>query len=48
MNFKGTTHIPRDQVKGIIEQLAGAERLHPDRSDHFIPRDPATRDALDR
>jgi zinc protease len=24
MNFKGTTHIPRDQVKGIIEQFGGS------------------------
>src|SRR6185436_2364960 len=24
MNFKGTTNIPRDQVKGIIEQLGGS------------------------
>src|SRR5438094_41309 len=24
MNFKGTTNIPRDQVKGIIEQFGGA------------------------
>ena len=23
MNFKGTTNIPRDQVKGIIEQFGG-------------------------
>ena len=23
MNFKGTTHIPREQVKGIIEQFGG-------------------------
>src|SRR4029077_5482571 len=23
MNFKGTTNIPRDQVKGIIEQVGG-------------------------
>ncbi len=34
MNFKGTTNIPRDQVKGIIEQFGGRlERLHLDRSD---------------
>ena len=24
MNFKGTTNIPRDQIKGIIEEQAGA------------------------
>src|SRR4051812_30633174 len=24
MNFKGTTNIPRDQVKGIIEQFGGS------------------------
>src|SRR6266704_361474 len=24
MNFKGTTNIPRDQVKGIIEQYGGS------------------------
>ena len=24
MNFKGTTHIPREQVKGIIEQFGGS------------------------
>ena len=47
MNFKGTTHIPRDQVKGIIEQFGGSWNGYT-----FIDQtayvDTATRDALDR
>ena len=39
MNFKGTENIPRDQVKGIIEQCRRQlERVHLDRSDD-LPRD---------
>ena len=45
MNFKGTDNIPRDQVKGIIEQFGGhLERLHLDRSDD-VPRDRVARRA---
>jgi zinc protease len=47
MNFKGTTHIPRDQVKGIIEQFGGSWNGYT-----FIDQttylETATRDALDR
>ena len=45
MNFKGTTNIPRDKVKGIIEQFGGYWiRVHLDRSDH-VHRDRHTRRA---
>ena len=47
MNFKGTARIPRDQVKGIIEQFGGSWNGYT-----FIDQtayvDTATRDALDR
>lgn len=47
MNFKGTTNIPRDQVKGIIEQFGGSWNGYT-----FIDQttylETATADALDR
>jgi zinc protease len=47
MNFKGTTNIPRDQVKGIIEQFGGSWNGYT-----FIDQttylETATRDAFDR
>src|SRR3954471_24298441 len=47
MNFKGTTNIPRDQVKGIIEQFGGSWNGYT-----FIDQttylETATRDALDQ
>jgi len=47
MNFKGTTNIPRDQVKGIIEQFGGSWNGYT-----FIDQttylETANRDALDR
>jgi zinc protease len=47
MNFKGTTNIPRDQVKGIIEQFGGSWNGYT-----FIDQttylETATCDALDR
>src|ERR1700726_3489814 len=47
MNFKGTTNIPRDEVKGIIEQFGGTWNGYT-----FIDQttylETATRDALDR
>jgi zinc protease len=47
MNFKGTTNIPRDQVKGIIEQFGGSWNGYT-----FIDQttylETATKDALDR
>jgi zinc protease len=47
MNFKGTANIPRDQVKGIIEQFGGAWNGYTwiDQTTYF---ETATRDALDR
>jgi zinc protease len=47
MNFKGTTNIPRDQVKGIIEQVGGSWNGYTwvDQTTYF---ETATRDALDR
>ncbi len=47
MNFKGTTNIPRDQVKGIIEQYGGSWNGYTwiDQTTYF---ETATRDALDR
>jgi zinc protease len=47
MNFKGTTNIPRDRVKGIIEQFGGAWNGYTwiDQTTYF---ETATRDALDR
>src|SRR5262245_57799596 len=47
MNFKGTTNIPRDQVKGIIERFGGSWNGYT-----FIDQttylETASRDALDR
>jgi zinc protease len=47
MNFKGTTNIPRDRVKGIIEEFGGAWNGYTwiDQTTYF---ETATRDALDR
>jgi len=47
MNFKGTTNIPRDKVKGIIEQFGGAWNGYTwiDQTTYF---ETATKDALDR
>jgi len=47
MNFKGTTNIPRDQVKGIIEPVGGSWNGYTwiDQTTYF---ETATRDALDR
>jgi len=47
MNFKGTVNIPRDKVKGIIEQFGGAWNGYTwiDQTTYF---ETATRDALDR
>jgi zinc protease len=47
MNFKGTTHIPRDQVKGIIEQFGGTWNGYT-WIDQTAYLETATRDALDR
>jgi zinc protease len=47
MNFRGTTNIPRDQVKGIIEQFGGTWNGYTwiDQTTYF---ETATSDALDR
>jgi zinc protease len=47
MNFKGTTNIPRDRVKGIIEQFGGTWNGYTwiDQTTYF---ETATHDALDR
>ena len=47
MNFKGTTNIPRDQVKGIIEQFGGTWNGYTwiDETAYF---ETADRDGLDR
>src|SRR5215813_9444995 len=47
MNFKGSTNIPRDQVKGIIEQFGGTWNGYTwiDQTTYF---ETATTDALDR
>jgi len=47
MNFRGTTNIPRDQVKGIIEQFGGTWNGYTwiDETTYF---ETASRDALDR
>jgi zinc protease len=47
MNFKGTANIPRDQVKGIIEEYGGSWNGYTwiDQTTYF---ETATRDALDR
>src|SRR4030081_1104305 len=47
MNFKGTTNIPRDQVKGIIEQFGGSWNGYTF-LDQTTYLETATRDALDR
>ena len=47
MNFKGTTNIPRDKVKGIIEQFGGYWNGYT-WIDQTTYLETATRDALDR
>src|SRR5436190_1862395 len=47
MNFKGTTNIPRDQVKGIIEQYGGTWNGYT-WIDQTTYLETASRDALDR
>ncbi len=47
MNFKGTTNIPRDQVKGIIEHFGGMWNGYT-WIDQTTYLETATRDALDR
>src|SRR5262245_8804050 len=47
MNFKGTARIPRDQVKGIIEQYGGSWNGYT-WIDQTTYVETATRDALDR
>jgi len=47
MNFKGTTNIPREQVKGIIEQYGGSWNGYT-WIDQTTYLETATRDALDR
>jgi zinc protease len=47
MNFKGTANIPRDQVKGIIEQVGGSWNGYT-WIDQTTYLETATRDALDR
>jgi zinc protease len=47
MNFKGTTNIPRDQVKGIIEQFGGSWNGYT-WVDETTYLETASRDALDR
>ena len=47
MNFKGTTNIPRDKVKGIIEQFGGYWNGYT-WIDQTTYTETATRDALDR
>jgi zinc protease len=47
MNFKGTTNIPRDQVKGIIEQFGGSWNGYT-WVDQTTYLETASRDALDR
>src|SRR5881409_825558 len=47
MNFKATTNIPRDQVKGIIEQFGGSWNGYT-WIDQTTYLETATRDALDR
>jgi zinc protease len=46
MNFKGTTNIPRDRIKGIIEQFGGAWNGYT-WIDQTTYLETATRDALD-
>jgi zinc protease len=47
MNFKGTTNIPRDKIKGIIEQFGGYWNGYT-WIDQTTYTETATRDALDR
>jgi zinc protease len=47
MNFRGTTNIPRDQVKGIIEQFGGSWNGYT-WIDQTTYLETATRDAFDR
>ena len=47
MNFKGTTNIPRDRIKGIIEQVGGGWNGYT-WIDQTTYLETATRDALDR
>lgn len=47
MNFKGTANIPRDQVKGIIEQFGGSWNGYT-WIDQTTYLETATKDALDR
>jgi zinc protease len=47
MNFKGTTNIPRDDIKGIIEQFGGTWNGYT-WIDQTTYLETATRDALDR
>src|SRR5579872_6380189 len=47
MNFRGTTNIPRDQVKGIIEQYGGSWNGYT-WIDQTTYLETATKDALDR
>ncbi len=47
MNFKGTTNIPRDQVKGIIEKFGGAWNGYT-WLDQTTYLETASKDALDR
>src|SRR5579872_5977756 len=47
MNFQGTTNIPRDQVKGIIEQYGGSWNGYT-WIDQTTYLETATKDALDR
>jgi zinc protease len=47
MNFKGTTNIPRDQVKGIIEQFGGTWNGYT-WIDQTTYLETASRDAVDR
>lgn len=47
MNFKGSTHIPRDQIKGLVERFGGTWNGYTwvDETAYF---ETASRDALDR
>ncbi len=47
MNFRGTTNIPRDQVKGVIEEFGGSWNGYT-WIDQTTYLETATRDALDR
>ncbi len=47
MNFKGTTHIPRERIKGIIEEFGGSWNGYT-WIDQTTYLETATRDALDR